>query len=374
MFVNAFPWIGLCKRNEKGGLFLRRDSCVSRARRGCLALALALLLPLCGCASSQGQLPQGLGLRSLAQTPVTGSLEEVAERLSPSVVGIAVRENGTLTGIGSGVIVHESGYVLTNCHVAKVGAELTLIFQDGTRGQAQLLWGDGALDLAVLKAEGSFEAAPLGSAQQARVGETVLCIGTPLTLQFQHTVTHGIVSALDRSLQVPSLSGGDELSFLEGLIQTDASINPGNSGGPLLNLRGEVIGIITMKVDQAAGLGFAIPIDIAAPVLEHFVRDGAYETPYLGVYAFDAEIARYTGQVVDMEQGLYVTKVSPGSPAQSAGLQPGDILLYADGRRLSAMLDLRYAIYSHVAGEILELELLRDGRRVQAPVALAAAP
>ncbi len=374
MIVNAFPWICLCKRNEKGGLFLRRDSCVSRARRGCLALALALLLPLCGCASSQGQQPQGLGLRSLAQTPVTGSLEEVAERLSPSVVGIAVRENGALTGIGSGVIVHESGYVLTNCHVAKVGAELTLIFQDGTRGQAQLLWGDGALDLAVLKAEGSFEAAPLGSAQQARVGETVLCIGTPLTLQFQHTVTHGIVSALDRSLQVPSLSGGDELSFLEGLIQTDASINPGNSGGPLLNLRGEVIGIITMKVDQAAGLGFAIPIDIAAPVLEHFVRDGAYETPYLGVYAFDAEIARYTGQVVDMEQGLYVTKVSPGSPAQSAGLQPGDILLYADGRRLAAMLDLRYAIYSHVAGEILELELLRDGRRVQAPVALAAAP
>lgn len=136
MIVNAFPWIGLCKRNEKGGLFLRRDSCVSRARRGCLALALALalLLPLCGCASSQGQQPQGLGLRSLAQTPAAGSLEEMAERLSPSVVGIAVRENGTLTGIGSGVIVHESGYVLTNCHVAKVGAELTLIFQDGTRG------------------------------------------------------------------------------------------------------------------------------------------------------------------------------------------------------------------------------------------------
>jgi len=337
-----------------------------------LAVLLALLL-LGGCTLIQQPEDLPPSPRALVFGGEEEAIEQVAGRLTPCVVGIAVRENGRLSGIGSGVIVHERGYVLTNYHVAKPGSELTLIFEDGTQGGADLLWGDGALDLAVLRAqsEGDYPFAPLGSAREAQVGEQVVCIGTPLTLQFQHTVTHGIISALGRTLQVPSLGDESELSFMEGLIQTDASINPGNSGGPLLNLRGEVIGIISMKVDEAAGIGFAIPIDIAAPILQHFVENGRYDTPRLGLYAFDAEIARYLGQAVDMETGLYVLRTEGGSPAQKAGLLPGDVLLYADGRELTTMLDLRYAIYSHSAGEVLRLEVLRQGRRLECLAVLA---
>ena len=340
--------------------------------------AMGLLAVLCALAalfactrenSAPSPTPEPVTIRQQA-TGEAESLADMVARLSPSVVGIATRQNGQ-QGIGSGVIVSADGYILTNHHVAAEGAEVTLIFADGTKELASAVWSSQALDLAIVKAKGdSYPAAAMGSVEDVRVGEQVVAIGTPLALQFQHTVTGGIVSALNRTLQVPS---GRSTAFMEQLIQTDVAINPGNSGGPLLNQRGEVIGIVTVRVEEAAGIGFAIPIDIARPIVEHFLADGSYVTPKMGAYLFDSEIARYYDANSTMTTGLYVIDVEPGSAAQSAGIQTGDILLRADGRECRTLLDLRYVLFSHKVGETLELEVQRNGEILHLTPKLTAA-
>jgi len=340
--------------------------------------AMGLLAVLCALAalfactrenSAPSPTPEPVTIRQQAAGEAE-SLADMVARLSPSVVGIATRQNGQ-QGIGSGVIVSADGYILTNHHVAAEGAEVTLIFADGTKELASAVWSSQALDLAIVKAKGdSYPAAAMGSVEDVRVGEQVVAIGTPLALQFQHTVTGGIVSALNRTLQVPS---GRSTAFMEQLIQTDVAINPGNSGGPLLNQRGEVIGIVTVRVEEAAGIGFAIPIDIARPIVEHFLADGSYVTPKMGAYLFDSEIARYYDANSTMTTGLYVIDVEPGSAAQSAGIQTGDILLRADGRECRTLLDLRYVLFSHKVGETLELEVQRNGEILHLTPKLTAA-
>ena len=340
--------------------------------------AMGLLAVLCALAalfactrenSAPSPTPEPVTIRQQAAGEAE-SLADMVARLSPSVVGIATRQNGQ-QGIGSGVIVSADGYILTNHHVAAEGAEVTLIFADGTKELASAVWSSQALDLAIVKAKGdSYPAAAMGSVESVRVGEQVVAIGTPLALQFQHTVTGGIVSALNRTLQVPS---GRSTAFMEQLIQTDVAINPGNSGGPLLNQRGEVIGIVTVRVEEAAGIGFAIPIDIARPIVEHFLADGSYVTPKMGAYLFDSEIARYYDANSTMTTGLYVIDVEPGSAAQSAGIQTGDILLRADGRECRTLLDLRYVLFSHKVGETLELEVQRGGEILHLTPKLTAA-
>lgn len=340
--------------------------------------AMGLLAVLCALAalfactrenSAPSPTPEPVTIRRQAAGEAE-SLADMVARLSTSVVGIATRQNGQ-QGIGSGVIVSADGYILTNHHVAAEGAEVTLIFADGTKELASAVWSSQALDLAIVKArEGSYPAAAMGSVEDVRVGEQVVAIGTPLALQFQHTVTGGIVSALNRTLQVPS---GRSTAFMEQLIQTDVAINPGNSGGPLLNQRGEVIGIVTVRVEEAAGIGFAIPIDIARPIVEHFLADGSYVTPKMGAYLFDSEIARYYDANSTMTTGLYVIDVEPGSAAQSAGIQTGDILLRADGRECKTLLDLRYVLFSHKVGETLELEVQRGGEILHLTPKLTAA-
>ena len=296
------------------------------------------------------------------------TLADMVERLSPAVVGIANVQDGK-QGIGSGVFVTTDGYVLTTHHVAAAGNEVVLIFSDGAKQSARTIWSSKALDLAVIKAEGNFACAALGSVESVRAGESVIAIGTPLALQFQHTVTRGIVSAVDRTLQVPSEGS---TAFLEQLIQTDAAINPGNSGGPLLNAKGEVIGIITVRVEEAAGIGFAIPIDIAKPILQHFIAEGSFTAPKLGAYLFDSEIARFYDENSTMTAGLYVIGVEPNSPAERAGLREGDILLSADGRTCRTLLDLRYQIFAHRVGEKMALRVLRGAESFDISVRLAA--
>jgi len=351
-------------------------------------LLAAICIVLAGCAgrfsSPENTLPPVEGIE---QTRAIGDIDEriaqvAAERIS-SVVGIstsyyaegdAFRGGELIKGIGSGVVVDSRGYVLTNDHVAGGNPEsLTVIFFDGKERKGRTVWSDPAIDLAVVKIEdgGPYDAAPLGVSEDLRVGQTVLAIGTPLGLQFQHTVTAGIISALNRTVQVPTDMGEN---YMEGLIQTDASINPGNSGGPLITLDGTVVGINTIKVNTAEGIGFAIPIDVAVPVVAHIRRDGAYETPYLGVVGYDREIACYYMQCDDLEDGVYVGELDPQGPAAKAGVRKGDIITRIDGSPITKMWEMRKAVYSHKVGEEMRLFVHRDGAEQEVTVRLESKP
>jgi S1-C subfamily serine protease len=184
----------------------------------------------------------------------------------------------------------------------------------------------------------------------------VVAIGTPLDLAFQQTVTAGIVSAVNRSLMVP---GEGTTNYMQQLIQTDASINPGNSGGPLCNSDGEVVGINTVKVSGAEGIGFAIPINLCRTIIDQVLADPNYKSPYLGLVAIDANIARYNGEQVT--EGIWVLSADPNGPAYSCGIRAGDCLLTLNDQPLTTMTGLRQLLYSTGAGTQIQLTWQRDG-------------
>ncbi|MFY9177486.1 MAG: trypsin-like peptidase domain-containing protein [Caldicoprobacterales bacterium] len=312
----------------------------------------------------------------------SGTIVEVAHSVIPAVVGISTveftRENlwsepVAVQGVGSGVVVHPDGYILTNDHV--VGgktSKISVIFRNSDELEGVVLWTDPTLDLAVVKVDAfNLAAAPLGSSENLAVGETAIAVGTPLGLQFKHTVTAGIISALNRTVRVPTNLGEN---FMEDLIQTDASINPGNSGGPLVNIKGEIIGINTIKVTSAEGMGFAIPIDVAKPIIQHFIEEGSYVTPYIGIVGFDREMASYYNRNHYVEEGVYVVELDRNGPAYAAGVRINDIIIMVGDQRVSKMLDLRKTIYSYKVGDRLAIRLIRDGRELTVNMTLVEKP
>lgn len=301
------------------------------------------------------------------------SLSDTVERALPSVVGIssAPGKDASASGfMGSGVIASADGYIITNQHVIGSGYErIAVTLHDGTTREAGEIWSDSSLDLAVIKIEGSgYAAARLAGAGELRPGDSVIAIGNPLSMQFERTVTAGIVSAVGRTITV------DGSGVMDDLIQTDASINPGNSGGPLLTSDGGVVGINTIKVPSAEGLGFAVPIDLCVPVLERIRRTGEFVTPYLGLYAITADAARYLGRDESFSRGLCVVQLDPSGPAYAAGLRYGDIIMYADGAEVSSMLDLRRTLFTHQPGETVRLSYMRGKTLRDAAATLSAAP
>ncbi|MCL6450646.1 MAG: trypsin-like peptidase domain-containing protein [Acetobacteraceae bacterium] len=312
--------------------------------------------------------------------PASASVVEVAERVAPAVVGVStVRltydffyRPVPVEGVGSGVIVDPRGYILTNEHVVGGAKEIQVVLSDGRKLPAKCLWSGADLDLAVIKVEGAgLPAAPMGDSEQLRVGEPAIAIGNPLGLKFQRSVTAGIISALGRSIQVP---GSDGSRIMEDLIQTDASINPGNSGGPLVNLRGEVVGINTAKVSGAEGLGFAIPINLARPIVEDVIEHGRFLRPWLGVSVVDRETAAYYDEEIKVERGVLLVRVAEGGPAERAGLKEGDILLEVGGRKVDSIADLRRALFAAEAGQRVEVVYLRGSRERRVGVVLQEMP
>ena len=236
-----------------------------------------------------------------------------------------------------------------------------MILHNGDEVKGRVLWTDPTLDLAMIKIKAAeLPAAELGDSSQLIVGDPVIAIGTPLGLQFQHTTTAGIISALDRTVEVGTERG---LNFMEDLIQTDASINPGNSGGPLVNLAGQIIGINTVKVVSAEGIGFAIPINAAKPIIQHFLEDGGFETPYIGIVGYDKSIAHYYKQTDGLIDGVYVVNMDPRGPAYQSGIRVDDIVIRVAGRPVTKMLELRTAVYSHHVGIRYRLSSLGTERK-----------
>lgn len=325
--------------------------------------------------------PQQPAAEVATQTlPITAT---VAKAATPGVVGVSVlrvdsgaifdRNTAEKWGVGSGVIVSPDGYILTNHHVAGGPSERIVVsFYDGRNLDGITVWSDPVLDLAVVKVNGSgLKPLPLGDANTLQVGETAIAIGNPLGLQFQRTVTSGIISALNRTIKLDEEQGGN---YMEDLIQTDASINPGNSGGPLLNSKGEVVGINTVKVASAEGIGFAVPVNIAIPIIRQYTSTGDFKEPYLGVFAYDKEVIPYLHEDVYLDNGVYVVNVDEGGPAYKNGIRLGCIIKQIDGESVSTMLQLRTYLYNKRPGDTVYIKHLMDGKDVTVPVVLGQKP
>lgn len=305
------------------------------------------------------------------------TVSAVVQKSMSSVVGITTVEikdylytQQLVSGVGSGIIVDSDGYILTNSHVISDGnaKEIQVLFEDGEKVNAEVVWVDSYMDLAVLKVnKTNLPVAVLGDSDSLMVGELAIAIGNPLGLEFQRTVTSGIISGLNRSVQV------DDNMVIENLIQTDASINPGNSGGPLLNAKGEVVGINTAKISSAEGLGFAIPINTAKPIIEEVIKTGTYQKAYIGIKGVSVEEYEM-GLGVDLaaESGVVVLEVQANSPASKAGLQNGDIITKMNDKDIEDMYDLKNSLYSYKPGEKISLEILRNGEKKTVEVTLEA--
>lgn len=305
---------------------------------------------------------------------------EIIRENMPCVVGVSVLKpdgDGILDlnvtekwGIGTGIILSSKGYILTNQHLAsKVNGTVTITLDNGEEVKGRTVWNEANLDLAIVKIPENLNlvSATLGTADLSQIGEEVIAIGNPLGLEFQKSVTKGVISGLHRTLKVEDASS---IVVMEDLIQTDASINTGNSGGPLINNQGQVIGINTVKITSAEGIGFAVPIDIIKPILAKLEKGGTFEEGYLGIFAYDAEIVPYLNRNIETNQGIYVATVNAGGPAQKAGLRVGDIIITVDGNEFSKMTQLREYIYTKIPGNQLELKILRNNQESLVTVTL----
>lgn len=285
------------------------------------------------------------------------SIGDVAKIVAPAIVGIS-GDSETSSSVGSGVCVTESGHILTNSHVVNGCSDIVLYLSDKTQTTAEIVYEDTILDLAILKSEKNIPYLNIGDSDQLSVGEDILAVGTPLSLTLVHSFTKGIVSALNRTLKVGGTSGE---GYMQNLIQHDASLNPGNSGGPLINSRGEVVGINTLKISSGEGIGFAIPSKSFKTLLGNFVKNINYEIPYLGVYGFDNEIANFYG-VTDFEDGFYILDVANASSLKNAGIEKGSVITKINNAKIKNTLDLKNELYKFTADDIVDIEFMRNGK------------
>lgn len=308
------------------------------------------------------------------------TITQVIEQINESVVGISKIKNPGNTiflekgssslGLGTGMIITEDGYILTNEHVS--GSKYSSCYvtlANGKNYKANVVWSDSDIDLAIIKINvKNLPYVILGNSDQIQVGEKVYAIGNPIGFEFQRTVTSGIISAINRTIKIEE---DEKSSYMEDLIQTDATINPGNSGGPLINAQGEVIGVNTVKITSAEGIGFAVPINTVKTIVARLKTEGKFEEASLGIFAYDKNVIPYLNRNLQLETGIYVVQVKANSPAARQGLKQKDILLSIDGIKLNKMCDLRCYIYEKKPGEKVTLQILRGQKEIKVEITLA---
>ena len=296
------------------------------------------------------------------------TIADMIEQTTKSVVGISKlknagnsifsKSNETELGLGTGIIVTEDGYILSNEHVT--GSKFSkcyITLENGKTYDGNVVWSDSDLDLSITKIkESGLKYASLGDSSKIRVGETVYAIGNPIGYEFRRTVTSGIISAKNRTIKIEEDSNK---SYMSDLIQTDATINPGNSGGPLIYPNGEVIGINTVKISSAEGIGFAIPINVVKNIIESFKSTGSFEEASIGIYAYDKEVIPYLDSKINFEKGIYVAQITKGGAADNTELKEGDIITSIDGKELNTMNELREFIYTKKPKEQVSLQITR---------------
>jgi serine protease Do len=278
-------------------------------------------------------------------------LESLVSRAAPAVVAVQHAR-----GQGTGLFLTPDGYVLTNHHVVRGPRGLTLGLHDGREVRARLVGADPPTDLAVVRAEEgtTFPILPLADPHDVRVGQMVMAIGNPFRLE--QSVSLGVVSAINRTLPLP------DGVILEGLLQTDAAINPGNSGGPLLNMRGQVVGLNTLVMPYAQGIGFAVSATTAAWVASLLIQRGTVERRFLGIAATAVLLEPQHAQEAGQPRAVHVRKVGEGTPAEDAGLKADDLLLGIDARPVNSVDDVQRLLALAPEPEV-RLDVLRQGRR-----------
>ena len=313
------------------------------------------------------------GLSEARNTPAV----RAAKAVGPSVVGITnkavVRDwfnNPVETeGAGSGVVFRADGYIVTNNHVVSGAKEIIVSLADGRSLKGKLIGADEVTDLAVVKVEASdLPVATFGDSDGIVVGEPAIAIGNPLGLEFQGSVTSGVISALNRTLDISDKRVK--------LLQTDAAINPGNSGGALVNADGQVIGINSAKVaaNGVEGMGFSIPSNTVQAIIKELIDKGYVARPYLGVTIFDPNTAARYGYQLNIDKGVYVFRLTLGGPADKAGLQRGDIILKFDDTEVNSVSELRQKVGEHKVGDSVKITFDRNGTTRTADIVLEEMP
>lgn len=325
---------------------------------------------------------------------ITTQITDIVDDVSEAVVGVINIQNQSIfgrqpttneAGTGSGVIYKVEGdyaYIVTNFHVIEGADTVEISFANDEQVEAEVIGGDVFTDLAVIRVDATNveKVIEMGSSDNLNVGEPVIAIGNPLGMQFAGSVTQGIISGKDRVIPI-DLTGDGISDWQVEVVQTDAAINPGNSGGALVNMQGELIGINTLKIaaPQYEGLGFAIPIDFARPVIEDLEKDGTVTRSYLGIVPYSLEdIAQFHWQhtlrlPADVQGGVIVESVERISPADQAGLEQYDVIVAFDGQEINNVLELRKYLYNDTdPGDEIVVHFYRAGELMETTVTLSA--
>ena len=295
---------------------------------------------------------------------------DIIEETTKSIVGISKLKNTGVSifsksneselGLGTGFIITDNGYIISNEHVT--GSKYSTCYitlENGNSYDGHVVWSDSDLDLSIIKINAkNLSYVKIGDSDKIRVGETVYAIGNPIGFEFRRTVTSGIISAKKRTIKIEE---ADKSSYMTDLIQTDATINPGNSGGPIIYPNGEVIGVNTVKITSAEGIGFAIPINIVKPIIESFKNTGSFEEATIGIYAYDKEVVPYLKGLynISFDNGIYVAQITKNGPADKTELREEDVITKIDDIELNTMNELRQYIYTKKPKDEVVLQVKR---------------
>ncbi len=340
---------------------------------------------------TQESTPSGDEVNKQVNLEVNSQITEIVEDVSDTVVGVVNIKQQSIFGqsesqqggVGSGVVYkknNDSAFIVTNYHVIQGADSVEVVFADEEQVEAEIIGGDVYTDLAVLKVDGGHveKVIEMGNSENLKVGEPVLAIGNPLGLQFAGTVTQGIISGKDRLIPQDFDQNGN-VDWQAEVIQTDAPINPGNSGGALVNMDGQLIGINSMKYasPELEGLGFAIPIDIARPLIEDLEEDGTITRSYMGVEIFSlSDVAQYHWQNTlklprDVEGGVIIDGIDRMSPADQAGFQQYDVIVKMGDTEVQNVLELRQYLFTETSpGDEVKVTFYRDGELQETTVKL----
>lgn len=361
-----------------------------RYRYACVTVMAVCALLLTGCDGGDAARESGPAMSETSRPPITDAsgaaisdarntpAVRVAKSVGPAVVGITNKavardwfnhQFEVEQGVGSGVIFRSDGYIVTNNHVIANAREISVSLSDGRTVKGILVGADELTDIAVVKIdEKDLPTATFGNSDDILVGEPAIAIGNPMGLEFQGSVTVGVISALNRTLDISDRT-------LK-LIQTDAAISPGNSGGALSNADGLVIGINSAKIaaNGVEGMGFAIPINAVRDIVDQLMTNGRVIRPYLGVSVYDKATAARAGYALNVAAGVYVQKVALRGPADKVGIRPGDLIISIGGQATNTVSELRAAIITRKVGDKVPVEIEREGSRHTLEVTLEAVP